>query len=193
MLTQLVKEQGYGLPAAGSVDEAVAAGGVEMFRGVRPHAGATSADQIAAMRDAPDFVYGSGVYGNGIYFSADERVAAGFAVKDPDAKGAGTPDGRTVRVALHPDAKVIDYEDLLAERAAWRKEDHGVDAYTRDEMLGDEGRFAAARGYDAIRIRNKQDGHWHVGKNAAGRTLKTRSRAAQYVVLNRGALTMEAS
>lgn len=195
VLTQFAREQGYGLPATGSVDDAVAGGGVELFRGVRPFGDITAQAQVDAMRDDPDFAYGNGIYGNGIYFSEARDVAEAFSVANPDAPKARTADGRVVRVALNPQARIIDLADLRRERDEFlaSASDHGLDGYAAGVMFGDEGRFAAARGYDVIRVVGMQDGHWRNTTSKSGRKVKQQSKATQYVVLNRGALTMEAS
>lgn len=194
-LTRLVRAQGWGTPGTGSraeVDARIADGWAEAFRGVRPHGDSTAEGQIEAMRDSPDFEYGSGIYGNGIYFSADRRVADTFSRADPDSPKHTTDQGAVVRVAISPHARVVDHDALLAEKAAWLKANgRGVLADGTLDLVLDEGRFAAMMGYDVIVVRNKQDGHWNVGVNAKGRKVKTRSKATQYVVLNRGAMIVE--
>lgn len=187
VLTQLTRDQGWGLPAQGSVDQAVAGGGVELFRGVRPFGDVSAEQQLNDMRDNPDFAYGSGIYGNGIYFSVDKRVADAFAHRDPDSAKSATDAGKTVRVALSPDAKIVGLKKLEAEHKKWFQENHANLPTGMSDMLFDMGRFAAMRGYDAIKVEGMQDGYRdHTG----GRKGKI-SKATQYVVLNRGALTME--
>ena len=192
ILTQLTRDQGYGLPEVGSVDDAVKGGGVELFRGVRSHESGISAEaQIAAMRDDPDFAYGNGYYGNGIYFSVDKRVADRFGrssrsdTADPDAESFG--DGATVRVALRPGAKTITMRKLEAERKQWLKANRDRLPPDVEDWVYDNGRYATMRGYDVIQVDNMDDGYTiHEG----GR--KRQSKARQYIVLNRGAITMEA-
>lgn len=194
-LTRLVRAQGWGTPEVGdraTVDARITDGWTEAFRGVRPHGDSTAESQVEAMRSSPDFEYGSGIYGNGIYFSADRRVADTFSRHDPDAPKHATDQGAVVRVAISPDARVVDHDALLEEKTAWfRANGRGILADGTLDLALDEGRFAAMMGYDVIAVRNKQDGHWNVGVNAKGRKTKTRSKATQYVVLNRGAMIVE--
>lgn len=202
VITLLVKEQGHGLPATGTkadVDAKIADGWTEGHRGVRDNKNGKSAgDQIEEMRTSKDFEYGSGVYGNGIYFSKDERVADAFTIKDPDAANpkSGTPVGKKVRVAIHPDAKLIDYDEVVKLRTADRAaayerykatgDRREIDAV--DSVLRDPGRWATAKGYDGIVVKGKQDGvKVPDGKN--GR--KVRSKADQYVIFNRGVMIVE--
>jgi hypothetical protein len=187
VLTELVREQGFGLPELGSVDDAVQAGGVELFRGVTSNAYVTGAQQIAAMRDDPGFGYGNGIYGNGIYFSVEKRVAAAFAGQHPDynAPDAG---GATVRVSLRKGAKIVTLRKLEADRKKWLAAHRGEVPPAMEDWLYDNGRWAAMLGYDAIRIDGKEDGFQVF--QPSGKTRQ--NKATQYIVLNRGAITMEA-
>jgi len=84
--------------------------------------------------------YGHGQFGNGTYGSTSPQVAAGYAGSD----------GAVIRMVLRSDAKVIRWRDLAEEHEAF------LDSLPRDDaarmMYGDPGRYAAARGYDAIVI-----------------------------------------
>lgn len=205
VLTTLVRGQGYGLPETVTpeeMDRRLANGWTAGYRGVRPYAGrpgetnadypslsreaipaADAQEQVRQFREDPDFQFGSGIYGNGVYFSADPAVADTFAVADPDSPKRRTDAGATFRVAVDPAAKIVDYDDLQAEMKAWLADDANATPGNMMMVVHDPGRFAAMMGYDVIRVRGKQDGH-KVGRK--------RSKADQFVVLNRGAVAMEA-
>lgn len=205
VLTLLARNQGYGLPETVTpeeMDRRMAAGWSVGHRGVRPYGGraaethptesvlsvgaipaADAQEQIRQFREDPDFQFGSGIYGNGVYFSVDPDVARTFAVADPDRPKQRTDAGATFRVAIDPAARIVDYDDLETELKAWHADPANTRPGNMTMVTADPGRFAAMMGYDVIRVRGRQDGH-KVGHK--------RSKADQFVVLNRGAVAMEA-
>lgn len=209
-LMAIAKQQGFdGKPTVGSIEDTVAAGGVEIFRG--------SSREVNQKLLSGDYEPATGIYGNGYYFSNKQRVAEHFSKVDIGTGFADVKkrtDGSVVRAALKPGAKVVDYENLTAEMKAWRAEvapktqDIG-DLYTSDfktpdgmysphmldYVLVDPGRFAAAKGYDAIKVVGHQDGApvkkgEPVGKTSQGGRFSAND---QYVILNRTALVVEES
>jgi hypothetical protein len=197
-LAYLGHRQGFDAPPrVGSTDDldaAIKTGGVELWRGVTDYPGqparsgpygnpeipARSAGQlIERMRSGP-YEPGTGIYGNGYYFSTSQRVGEYFAsvAVMRDEKKAN---GRTVRAVLDPQARVIDYSELN-ERAKDLNSRTDVSMSLTMTYLADPGRLATAMGYDAIRIVGKGDG--------APNSRADRERT-QYVVLNRTALLVE--
>ncbi|MFX0579046.1 GntR family transcriptional regulator [Nocardia nepalensis] len=140
------------------IDAVVAAGWQELFRGVRD---SRYADEFRTGRYLPAIPTSSS-FGIGIYASSDIDVALG----DADDRSEGV-----IRMALRPDARTIDFADLCAEMAGEKatldyeermltaqEQTTGVRTRRRDlslrrEILSDEGRYAAARGYDAYYVR----------------------------------------
>lgn len=142
----------HGPPALGdraAVDAVVADGGTELFRGIGT---AAHAEQFLTgeYRTAP------GSYGAGIYTTTDDTVSSDYA-------GKGNS-GVALRMALHPDARVISYKDL--DRRLNSEGDR-----LPELVRVDEGRYATALGYDAY--------YRKVGN------------ATLWVVLNRTALMVE--
>jgi hypothetical protein len=172
-LARILAEQGFdGAPEL--VDE-LPTGLLPLYRGVDPGmaewdvGGLTGAAMNEQFRTGGLFP-GLGLYGNGTYFSISREVAEVYG-------GAGygdLPPGNILVAALRPDARVIDYDELLAEI---RRE--GLS----ESVLADPGRYAASRGYDAIRV----DGHTD-GSDVADAS--GRDHFTQYVVLNRRALVV---
>lgn len=103
---------------------------------------------------------GTGGYGNGTYFLAHQ----------PELSYVGDT-GKTMQAVLDKDARVVTFTDLTDEMfspgwAGWNISKEG------QAVIGDPGRLAAVHGYDAIRV----------VKRSTGRD--------QWVILNRGALTV---
>lgn len=214
-LIGIAKQQGFdGKPTKGSIEDTVKNGGVEIHRGVVPHKGTgkSGEDLINDFKDGP-YEPGTGIYGNGFYFSSSARVADHYAKGSPVRKNSKpTPGGKSFKAALKPDAKVISDEELRTEMKAWQKQvkpktqDIG-DLYKNDfktpadqysphfteYVMGDPGRFAAAKGYDAIKITGKQDGAPVVKGEPKAKTSEGKFFSAndQYLVLNRTAVVVE--
>jgi hypothetical protein len=167
--------------------------GLVLYRGVEDGNAGVTAEQIhAQMTRQGKTRLGNGIFGNGWYMATTRRHAEAY--------------GLTARFGLRADARTTTWEDLLIEYEQWEREQkhrlgHSIEwgdrreaAYTSDKTgrsypAGDPliaaygadlGRFAAARGYDAYRV--KKGTSPGVGRPAAGN---------QWVILNRGALVAD--
>ncbi len=147
--------------------------GQVLFRGVKGYeawngrSGKTAAEMHDELRTGPHR-FGNGIFGNGIYMATTKRHAESPEYNDK------TP-GAVGRYALRRDAKVVNWDDLVREHSAFLSARKPGDPDY--DLNSDIGRYAAASGYDAIRIpKGTEPG---VGRPAGGN---------QYVVLNRGAL-----
>lgn len=157
VLAQIARLHGFDAPpqvgSPAEVDDAVRGGGVELWRGV---SGASASKVLRDFRTG-SYVPGVGTgghrYGEGYYFSTARDTGEGYAAQD------GGTGGGLLRAALLPDAKVIDWEDLSDTTERLR---HGSPVEGIDPALGwamaDPGILAAALGYDAIRVRGREDG-----------------------------------
>jgi hypothetical protein len=146
------------------MNKAIADGDMELFRGVGAVGGTSAADINEQLRTG-DAHFGLGIFGNGFYFTQSADTAG---------KYADGSSGSQVRVALAKGSKVIDHSDLIKEWQGWILEEGGRPGSDKYKAFNDPGRYAAARGYDAIRT--TPDG-------ATGK--------GEFVVLNRTALTVE--
>jgi len=113
-------------------------------------------------QDGPLYA-GFGVYGNGTYVV---RVSADTGAQQVAAHFAGD-DGQVLRMSIKADARIANYDDLVAEIAK-----NPVTGEFR-EIIYDTGRYAAMQGYDAVRIVGLSNG---VNKDE------------QYIILNRTAV-----
>jgi hypothetical protein len=211
ILRETGKHQGFdALPSYSDLNKEVAKGGVELHRGVIPFSGPpeVKAETIIDRFRSGAYEPGTGIYGNGFYFSVSKRVADYFAGPKKALKG-----GISFRAVLRKDAKVIEYGQLQKDMKEWRKlalensPDLGdlfgkLDFQTPEGMIPpsmidtfmDPGRFAALMGYDAILVTGQQDGAPFVkgepsAKNSAGGKFSAHD---QYVILNRSAIFLEA-
>lgn len=192
-LSVICRKQGWGTPRTGSkadVDSAIRGGWIEAHRGVEDNwkTGKSAKDIMHAMHADPNYEHGTGIYGNGSYFSVNPAIAKHFAGKN----------GATVRVAINPKAKIVDYDQLKDEMADWRNANRfKVKDGTLYAMGADPGRYAAMRGYDVIRVVNHKDGGPVTKVTSIEDLLApdpwgvTESHADQYVVLNRTAMLVE--
>lgn len=202
-LVELARMRGWKTPEVGSegeVQERINQGWTEIWRGVRGNNGAnlsavvgesgrpgrmpaqTSEQLLDGLRTDPNYGYGSGLYGNGLYFSVNPRAAQIYAGYDMDRRGA------YVRAALRPDAHVIEYDDLKYLMDEWFTKER-ASANPREALMygfaADPGRFAMMLGFDAIRVpAGLSDGAYD---DESGKELK----AEQLVILNRGAMIVE--
>jgi hypothetical protein len=131
------------------MDRLVADGHPEVFRGVvdSPDGSVTAKKSQEEMRSGHAY-YGTGIYGNGYYWGHREVADSYAKPKNPSLKG------EVARGVLAKDAKVVDFwKDLQPE---WNSFMEGLagrpDEAELREVYGDPGRYAAARGYDAILI-----------------------------------------
>lgn len=170
-LSELLKEQGYdGKPRVVSTDEMDALiknGWSESFRGL------TDKKYTEQFREG-NLYAGFGVYGNGTYTAYGGEKAVNIARKYAGAEGS------VMRMALSPDAKVIDFRDLYSmyDDDWYDKVSEQIDKATGDakkqlqaELLikSSMDKSAILMGYDAIRVPHEQ----------------------YYVILNRTALAVQ--
>lgn len=184
-------QQGYdGLPVTVNKREAdleLTRGGTEIWRGTTPWKGnkdvpaRSAADIDDAFRNGA-YEPGTGIYGNGYYFSVSERVGQHYASKQ----------GVVTRAVLRAGARVITSTELEAVIKRIFNDD-SLDIVLRHSVAADPGRCAALLGYDAIKVVGHQDGTPYVkgepsAKNGQGHRF---SAHVQYVILNRTALLVE--
>lgn len=166
-LHAIVAQQGFDGPATvvsrKELSRGVRDGDAEMFRGVQggKRADGKTAEEIHEQTRSGEDYQGLGAFGNGTYFSGSESMAATY--------------GTTARFALAREARTADYDTLRTEQESYLKTVSRDSAAYR--VFSDPGRYAAARGYDAIHVR--REGQPKGGEN-------------EYVVLNRTALIAEA-
>lgn len=219
VLTALVKRQeGWTEPARvvtpAALDRAIGSGWIEMWRGVREDGGA-SARRIAEATRTGEWEQGRGIYGSGVYTSVrrttaeeyrDSELAAtnfwrvgerdrevwgpapnyeylpGFDVQDQGMGGL-------IRMALDPDAKIVDYEELRQEHLAYlRSQDFlrmAEGPYKR--AMTDSSFYGAARGYDGIKI----EGPSHNDGARYPDGIANRDEPPQYIIFNRSVVIME--
>jgi len=160
MLSAIYRRMGYdGLPQV--VDEDIfeqMSEGLEVWlRGFRDGparyvagemvSGETAADYINALRFG-NYYAGYGVFGNGTYSSDFLQTASSYG---------GNRLSNIVRILFSPSAKVIDIDELADLYLKWYRDFGGGENKAPGSvmmLLGDRGRFAAALGYDAIRVPN---------------------------------------
>jgi hypothetical protein len=138
ILGDIARRQGFdGLPTVGTaaeLDEAVAEGGIELWRGVRGNLPKRigygdeegqihyppnwRASEMHEQWRSGEYKAGDGLYGQGTYTSVDRRAAEHYGMQMTDQHGGkvagedGEPltDPRTiVRMVLSPDARVFDW------------------------------------------------------------------------------------
>lgn len=170
MLAEIYRRQGFDGPprvvTAGEMDELVSRGEViEVWRGIErhqdPHTGEwTDARTLAELYRTGPYFAGQGVRGNGTYTSTDRhRAEVGYSEA-----------GGLLRIGLAADARIVTYREFTEElnpytdpserfKRHWLmgKQDESIlDQATQEEIaawvLHDEGRLAAARGIDAIKV-----------------------------------------
>lgn len=199
-LTEMAKMRGWKTPqvgTAGQVQDKIDSGWIEIWRGVKANKGfrydamgsspagvvppKTGEEVLAETRHDPEAGLGQGIYGNGLYFSVDERAAKVYA--ESPRGGAYT------RAALKPDAKIIEYDELIRQQRAWQLEQARLGT-TQALIWGfaaDPGRWAAMRGYEVIRVPAGRSDGAKVTIDGKRRELN----AEQYVILNREVMMME--
>ena len=158
-LKKVLDEQGFlGKPRVVTADEfkkTMDSGAIPLHRGV---AGDTpeQVDQFVAQLLTGDTPYiGRGMFGDGTYFTDKPTTALKFAKED--RVGNPIEFGKTIEAALDPNAKIGYLEDIqkefmaTTEMTAAKKEFYF--SYPQD-FYEDASMWAAANGYDVIRIRN---------------------------------------
>jgi len=114
--------------------------------------GELSPDQMMDMLRYGRYFPGQGVFGNGTYASALTQVAISYTNVGPDRyTGAGL-----IRMMLLGGAYAIDYDDLAREYRKWHDDNPGIRSTALGMLLGDIGRFAVAKGYDAITTTDRE-------------------------------------
>lgn len=189
MLAGIYHKQGFDGPPARVVSEAemdrlIADGEViEVWRGVetvhRGPDGSTTGEEFAELYRTGPYFAGKGARGNGTYTTTN-RVKAEIAYADSGHSGSGAG---LLRIGLAADARVVDWAEFETEveqyqPAADRFKHAWYFGGPQDEsMLGriaadagpetiqawvllDEGRLAAARGVDAIRVRRSGEDYY---------------------------------
>lgn len=187
VLAQIWRRQGFDAPPVvvppEQLDEVVAQGGVEVWRGI---SGTQAAMYAETFRTGDPFP-GLGVFGSGTYTAANPSTARGFA-----APPGSTP-GVLMRMALLPGARTITTAELAklqGEQMRALSAEEGIPfGYPmrggRRALFNDPGRFAAALGYDAIVV----DRSGVAGGAAAA--MSDGGDDTYYVVLNRSALAVQ--
>lgn len=145
---RIFEQQGYTgraeLVDADELDELIASGHRELHRGL---AGDDVAAHVEQFKSGELFV-GDGTFGSGIYTTPSADVASGYA--------GGS--GRTVRMALRPDARVVDHSEIDELRTALRRQMRRADDLDDDQfdalktLAGDDGVLAAMNGIDAYTV-----------------------------------------
>lgn len=211
-LVGIAKHQGFdGKPKKGDVDKVIAEGGLEIHRGVtgNSQAGVTAQDINDKLRDGP-YEPGKGNYGNGYYFSTSPGIARMYAdrpVASQGYKAKSVEGGIVQRAALPKDAKIIDYHEIGPMSVAWHQKHHGkvqFDPYATDfkiregqmsptayDAMSDPGHFAAAMGFDAIRVPPRDRDRDLLNKSGILKFTKEDSLGDEIVVLNRSILVVE--
>jgi hypothetical protein len=143
------------------LDAEIVNGAIEMYRGQ------TDVTYAEAFTTGPAF-YGQGFRGNGIYFAHGERastMARQYAQAPPTRGIAAKVDKPTViRAALHPDAKIVEYDEIAGRakadhvrlKSSNEMGDPGTGPAPKEAVLAaiarDPARYAITQGYDAIRV-----------------------------------------
>lgn len=195
-LYNLMDRQGFtALPGStvngAELDSLIGQGWREVWRGTQGGKGQTAAEAVQSYLQNQRFFPGTGIYGNGIYTSVDREVAEYYT-----RATAKQPKGKLMRMVISPDARIIDYHDLVdLQRKAIRefKETHQFElsrqaphdvygkAQTYLDMIADPGRFATMQGYDVISVIAQDDG---------GRVRGKRTALDQFVILNRSVVVV---
>lgn len=198
------KQQGWDQPARvvtpEALDAAVEAGWIQLWRGVGDA-------QFAEQTRTGKWTLGGGIYGNGMYTSTRRTTAevyrgailrdhlhtgdAGWGPNDEWMLGFQYgAEGGLLRIALDPDARIIDFKDLQAEHRRWLAQLPTATADDRawHQPAQDESWLAVLRGYDVVRVRGMpgvNDG------TPYPRGVANDHEADQYIILNRSVLMME--
>lgn len=114
-----------------------------LYRGVQSTESKTAKDIVNEFKYGRLWTGNSGgaAYGNGVYFTATERIAK------YDYSGNN---GEIIKMFMSDDAKIADYKTIMAEFAKTvtqqiRNTDYG-------QIVADVGQYAAMKGYDAIAL-----------------------------------------
>lgn len=137
-----------------------------LYRGVGGGNRAMPAEDVHREWRVGRYRHGLGTFGNGTYMAVRRAHAAEY--------------GEVGQFGLRKGSRVINWDQLLKEMEQWSRRVRARDDYDNDpewNMYGDPGRYAMARGYDAIFVpAGSKPG---LGREAGG---------DQYVILNRTAI-----
>jgi hypothetical protein len=209
-LAALAGERGFNAkPTKGDIDKTIADGGLEIHRGIVSSQTHTSESIEKGFKDG-EYEPGMGNYGNGFYFSTSKGIAQMYAdapIARDGYNAKSRPGGRLMRAALHKDAKVVEYEDLLAEREEWWKQHKSNvdwDIFSKNfkadpgkihpaftDATRNPGAFATLMGYDAIRVRLKSRRTDRANAARIKRRIGSDDLGDEIVVLNRGMVVVE--
>ena len=185
-LAAIAEHQGLSGPpkvvTAAEMDAAVADGWTEMYRGTGDALlNRDSAATISERFRTGEYQPGRGYYGNGFYTSVSRGVAEGYRHADlkfdndhNNAGYSGGAPGGLTRIALSPRARVLEFTPQLGREIG----DNPQYSPAARQLLKDPGRYAAARGYDAVRVVNRDDGI-------------SLEPPDQYIIINRGAVLVQ--
>ena len=165
-LKKVLDEQGFnGKPqivSASEYQKAIDSGAVPLYRGVAGDT-PTQVDEFVNQLLTGDKPYvGRGMFGDGTYFTDKQSTALKFAKED--RVGNPIAFGKTIDAALDPKAKIIDLEDISALKNTSKMTPEQKElfySYPQD-FYEDASMWAAAKGYDAIRIKNPSV-NWQTG------------------------------
>ena len=155
LLGQVAKARGYdALPTvvdSDAFDQLLTGGATALYRGVKSWSSYTDEGTVSSSGAKflddyrfGDYFPGRGVSGSGTYTAENVSVALSYSEDGLDT---------VMRLILDPRARVITDDDLLQEWAAFLQSPE-YDALSRSgkALVADMGRYATARGYDAIRV-----------------------------------------
>lgn len=121
--------------------------------------GFSSADSADRLTDAKYFHTGTGIYGDGVYFTNNISTAAAY--------GIGRGKGAIRKMALSPDARVIDYQTLRSSmqnassnlQSSLRAAGHaGSRSYSGN---AGEAQWALKNGYNVVRVSYGSDSYYY--------------------------------
>lgn len=161
------------------IDRLLATGDyIEAWRGVSGTYGKTARQIQEEMRTGAAW-YGNGMFGNGFYFTAHRASLQGSG--GWTRYGDGTP-GSVARVLIPRTAKIIQHRKAQSgAHSIASPYSQAKGRRSEDGTLYDEGRYAAAKGYDMIEVPHGTFQAGHV--TAPGKST--------WVVLNRSVLIIE--
>lgn len=135
------------------MDRRIANGWIEVWRGFGAPPGGV--EYAEAFRSGDRHYAGLGVHGNGTYtaFGSDAAYQAGTYTVDPPGSGGPIEPRAMVRMAIPPEAKLINMLDVAHVHEV--RGDFGIRdplRAARGRVLSDGGRLAAAMGYDGMAL-----------------------------------------
>lgn len=171
-MENIVSKQGYdGYPTVMSSKDFNAylknnPGAIEMYRGFyAPDSATVKAYNDSLLKgnfyvqNSGGSVYGSGMYAARVYnnkIGPDKELMRSSGITKGNAKtiaentARGYDGSKVQRMALSPNAKVIDYGDLKNAMVEHNRNAYNSNGKRVRTKYSDEGVFAAAKGYDAI-------------------------------------------